>query len=99
MGLVNVRLERQVVEFIKTLAPETRQKFHAALTALGKGTGDTLPLEAELTGFYRLRIGSCQIIYRHAPSSSGPEIVCEFVQQRDIVYEMFAAILAEQGRL
>ncbi len=99
MGIVRVRLEARVVAFVKTLPPESRRKIDAALTALEKGRGDTLGLEAELSGFSRLRVGSYRIIYRHATSPSGPEIICEFAQRRSVVYEMFAALLAEEGRL
>ena len=94
---MKVRLEQRVVSFVRTLPPETRRKIDAALTALEKGHGDILGLEAELAGFSRLRVGAYRIIYRHATSSTGPEIVCELAQRRNVVYEMFAAILTEEG--
>lgn len=63
MGLVRVRLAARVVACVKTLPPETRRKIDAELSRLEKGDGDIVALEAELSGFSRLRVGCYRIIY------------------------------------
>ena len=53
-----VELGPQVADFVRSLAPEPRQRLRTALRALEKDHGDLRPLEGDLTGYWRLRVGS-----------------------------------------
>ena len=59
----------------------------AAILGLAHGRGDTKPLEADLAGFYRLRIGTHRVVYRHAKDGS---IICFYAAPRSIVYEVLS---------
>lgn len=85
-----MRFADQVTEYVRRLAPEQRRAIKAALRVLesGKAT-DTRPLEDELEGFYRLRVGKFRIVYRHVPAVG---ISCEFIEVRRLVYERFTSL-------
>lgn len=57
-----------------------------------QGRGDVLPRQAELAGFYRLRVGGCRIVYSHHP---GQVIRLEYADLREFVYERFLRLLKE----
>jgi uncharacterized protein YicC (UPF0701 family) len=64
----------------------------AALRSLAAGKGDIKGLQGDLEGFSRLRIGGIRILYRQV---SAREIRLEYANTRDVVYEMFRQLLAE----
>jgi hypothetical protein len=66
---------------------------------LEEGKGDIRPLEKELEGYCRLRVGDYRIIFRYISTNSGPRCMCAFIETRAVVYEAFAAVLSEEGRL
>ena len=86
-------LATQVREFYATLGPATRREVKRALRQLAAGNGDTHALHDELEGYHRLRVGSYRIIYRHA---AGQRILCDFMEHRRLVYEVFGTRLREQ---
>ena len=96
MGSVKVRLSAQVQDLIGSLAPESKREMRAGLKQLAQGIGDTKTLQGELAGYNRLRISRWRVIFRYTPGASGPEISCDFAEQRDVVYQMFSALLAEE---
>ena len=55
---MRVRLSAQVVEFVRSQAPEPRRRLRNALRALTREQGDLKPLEGPLQEYHRLRIGS-----------------------------------------
>jgi mRNA interferase RelE/StbE len=61
MGLIKVELERQVVDFIRSLPPGPRRAVRRGLKNLEQEKGDIRALEGELEGFYRLRINRYRI--------------------------------------
>jgi mRNA interferase RelE/StbE len=81
----------QVLAFARTLAPETRQRLRHALQELAAGRGDIKPLERELAGLYRLRVGQHRVIFRYA----GRQVRCFYAAPRDIVYDVLASRLTE----
>jgi len=74
------------------LPPQTKKRVRTALRALAKGKGDIKGLQGDLEGFSRLRIGGIRILHRQV---SVREIRLEYANIRDVVYEMFRQLLAE----
>jgi len=61
-----VRPSTQVIDFAKRLAPESRRAIKHALAELRREQGDIRSPEANLSGYYRLRIGRHRIIFSYA---------------------------------
>ena len=74
------------------MPPQTKKRVRTALRALAKGKGDIKGLQGDLEGFSRLRIGGIRILHRQV---SVREIRLEYANIRDVVYEMFRQLLAE----
>jgi len=72
------------------LPPQTKRRVRLALRDLAKGKGDIKGLQGSLEGFNRLRIGGMRVIFRQI---SGSEILLEFANTRDAVYELYEQIL------
>lgn len=83
-----VRPSTQVVEFARQLAPEPRRAVKHALTELRLERGDICALEANLSGYYRLRIGRHRLIFNYAKDGA---IEAIFIEERPLVYELFEA--------
>lgn len=84
----------QVASWLTALPPQTKRRVRLALRALAKGKGDIKGLQGTLEGFNRLRIGGIRIIYRQI---SGEEILLEFTNTRDVIYELFEQILKNKN--
>ena len=95
MSLIKVELERQVVDFIRSLAPEQRQAIRRSLKNLEEEEGDIRALEGELEGFYRLRVLRYRIIFVYHVRSKNRIIRCVYAVPRSIVYEVFAQRVRE----
>lgn len=90
---MKVRLAPQVVDFVRSLAPEPRRRLRRALRDLEKGAGDVKPLEGPLQDYCRLRVGSYRVIVMYSRSHS---IECVFAERRSLVYEVFADAMVER---
>ena len=88
-----VELDPQVAEFARSLAPEPRRRLRAALRGLEKEEGDLKQLEADLTGYARLRVGSYRVILRFYADVGQRVARCVFAERRAVVYELFSEIL------
>ncbi len=88
-----VELDPQVVDFVRSLAPEPRQRLRSALRGLANERGDLKPLEAELAGYTRLRVGSYRVIVRFFMVNKERIARCVFAERRSLVYELFTEIL------
>jgi mRNA interferase RelE/StbE len=85
-----MKVADQILDYVRRLHPAQRRKIKAALRKLEAGTrSDTLALEDDLEGFYRLRVGKFRIVYRYLQSG---EISCEFIAVRPTVYERFVSM-------
>jgi mRNA-degrading endonuclease RelE of RelBE toxin-antitoxin system len=82
----------QVAAWLTALPPQTKKRVRTALRALAKGKGDIKGLQGDLEGFSRLRIGGIRVLHRQV---SVREIRLEYANTRDVVYEMFRQLLAE----
>jgi len=85
-----VRVARQILDYQLRLHPTQRRAVKAALRALAAGSSsETSPLNDNLEGYFRLRVGKFRIVYRFLASG---EISCEFIEVRATVYERFATM-------
>ena len=82
-------MAEQVRAYQRTLTPEIRRAMKAAILALPRG--DTKPLNDELEGLHRLRVGNHRIIFRHRAG----QIECFLAASRSIIYEFLSAHLRE----
>ncbi len=90
--MFKLKISDQVVAFVRKQAPERRKALRAGLDELAKGHGDILPLEENLAGFWRLRIGRFRIVFDYEDSTT---IRCIFIEERRLVYEVFASMLKQ----
>jgi mRNA-degrading endonuclease RelE of RelBE toxin-antitoxin system len=90
---MRIRLERQVIEFVRRLPPVPRRRLRNALRSLEKERGDIRPLEGRLVGYYRLRVGPHRIIFVYA--EGGKQIRCLYAAHRGLAYETFRARLGD----
>ena len=90
MSRVAVEFEQQVVDFIRSLPPEPRQAIRRALRNLQLEQGDIRALEAELEGFYRIRVQRYRVIFYCDVWGDQRVIRCVYAAARSIVYEVFA---------
>lgn len=90
---MKVRLAPQVVDFVRSLAPEPRRRVRPALRDLEKGKGDVQALEGPLQDYCRLRVGPYRVILMYSKSRT---IECVFAERRSIVYEVFADAMIER---
>ncbi len=84
---MRVRLSAQVIDFVRSQAPDPRRRLRAALRGLAREEGDLKALEGPLQDYYRLRVGSYRVILRYATKTT---VDCVFAERRNIVYEVFA---------
>lgn len=67
-----------------------------ALRQLENERGDIRPLQEELEGFYRLRVGRFRIIFQYEVGRGAKRrIRCVHAATRSLVYEVFAQQLHE----
>lgn len=83
---IKVVITQQVRDYAARLHPEHRRAIKAALAALAAGRlGDVKPLEEELDGLQRLRVGRYRIVFRYLPDGSAR---CFFMESRRVVYDL-----------
>jgi len=81
----------QAQRWLQSLPPDTKRRVRLALRALAiNGRGDIKALEAELAGFYRLRVGGYRIVYS---VQNDQTIRLEYCDLREFVYERFVRFL------
>jgi mRNA interferase RelE/StbE len=83
-----VRPSIQAIEYARRLAPEPRRAVKRALVELRSERGDICALEANLSGYYRVRLGRHRLIFNY---SSDGAIEAIFIEERPLVYELFEA--------
>jgi mRNA-degrading endonuclease RelE of RelBE toxin-antitoxin system len=87
---VKVDLSEQVVDFVRRLPPEPRQRLRRALRDLARERGDIKPLEGPLEGYCRLSVDAYRIVLSYATQRT---IHCVFAERRSIVYELLVQLL------
>ena len=86
-----VFIAEQVRTYQGALAPEPRRRLKLAILGLGEGRGDRKPLQGNLEGLWRLRVGEHRVVYRHRAD----RIEVFNAAPRSIVYEFLAAHLRD----
>lgn len=92
-----VELDPQVAEFTRSLAPEPRRRLRGALRGLEEEKGDLKQLEADLSGYVRLCVGSYRVIVRFYSQEGERVARCVYAERRSVVYELFSDILRGQS--
>ena len=87
---MKIEIEKQVLDFVGSLAPEPRRLIRDALRKLNQENGDIRALEGELEGFYRLRVGRYRVIFRYRRAGRSRVIRCVYAAHRTLIYEVFA---------
>jgi len=82
-----VEVGEPAASFVRRLSPEPRRAVKKALKALCTESGDIRSLEQELAGYCRVRVGKYRIIFRYRNEDT---IEVLFIEERSIVYEVFA---------
>lgn len=90
---VKVTLDDQPLAFIRSQAPETRRALRDALHGVEKGERHPEPLEAELAGFFKLKVGGHRMILQSVASETGPALRVIFAEKREAVYALFSQLL------
>ncbi|MFZ4716699.1 MAG: type II toxin-antitoxin system RelE family toxin [Chthoniobacterales bacterium] len=93
--MMKISASEQVQSWLAGLPPETKRRVRLALRGLARGRGDIKGLIGPLTGFNRLRIGGLRIIFRQ---TSPREILLEYANNRDVIYELYQEILSSRDR-
>ena len=91
-----IRVEAQVEEFVKSLAPDPRRRLRLAIRGLADGRGDIKSLEGNLAGFCRLGVTGYRVIYNERVERGVRIIDCLFGERRALVHEIFLKLLVEQ---
>ena len=86
-----VIVAEQVRRYQGTLSPEPRRRLKVAILGLAEARGDTKPLQGNLEGLWRLRVGEHRVVYRH----NAGRIEVFYAAPRSVVYEFLAAHLHE----
>ena len=90
---MKVVLAGQVVDFVRRLPPEPRNRLRRALRELAHERGDIKALEPPLQGYCRLRIGGYRIVFAYARRNT---VECIFAERRSVVYELLLERLRDR---
>ena len=87
---MKISASEQAASWLCALPPKTKHRVSLAIRGLARGHGNIKGLQGSLEGFNRLRIGGLRVIYRQI---SGKEILLEYANTRDSIYELYEQIL------
>jgi mRNA-degrading endonuclease RelE of RelBE toxin-antitoxin system len=90
---IRVELDPQVVDFVRSLAPDPRKELREGLRRLEQEHGDIKQLDGSLAGYARLRIKTYRVIIRFFALRGQRVARCVFAEKRPVVYELFSRIL------
>jgi len=93
--MIAVRIQEEVLGFLRKLPPQPRHALRVAIKALARESGDLKALSDELEGFFRLRVGSYRVIFEYEIIDDRRVITCVFAGPRKWIYEVFQSRLLE----
>ena len=93
--MIPVRVQEEVVDYLRRLAPEPRHALRLAIKDLAREEGDIKPLTDDLEGFCRLRVGSHRVVFEYQVIDGQRIITCVFAGPRKWIYEVFQSRLLE----
>ncbi len=83
-----VEISDQVLDFVRSLAPEPRRSLRRGLRELEGERGDIKQLEGDLAGWCRLRVKSYRVIFRYEVEGNQRIARCAFAERRELVAEV-----------
>jgi mRNA-degrading endonuclease RelE of RelBE toxin-antitoxin system len=89
---MRVEISEQAFRFVLSQSPEPRRRLRSALRGLEHERGDIRALEGRLSGYHRLRVGAYRVIFRYTIEKNKRAILCEFIEKRSIVYQVFESL-------
>jgi mRNA interferase RelE/StbE len=93
--MITVRIQDEVLDYLRRLAPRPRHALRLAIKDLMYEKGDIKALTDELEGFYRLRVGSHRVVFEYQIIADQRVITCVFAGPRKWIYEVFQSRLFE----
>lgn len=93
--MITVRIQDEVVDYLRRLAPQSRHALRLAIKDLAHEKGDIRALTDDLEGFYRLRVGSHRVVFQYQMIAGQRLITCVFAGPRKWIYEVFQSRLLE----
>ena len=93
--MIPVRVQEEVVDYLRRLAPEPRHALRLAIRDLAREKGDIKPLTDDLEGFCRLRVGSHRVVFEYQVIDGQRVITCVFAGPRKWIYEVFQSRLLD----
>ncbi|MFZ4778795.1 MAG: type II toxin-antitoxin system RelE family toxin [Terrimicrobiaceae bacterium] len=93
--MIPVRIQQEVLDYLRKLPPQPRHALRLAIKGLGNERGDIKSLVDELTGFHRLRVGSHRVIFEYEMVNDVRTVTCVFAGPRQWIYEVFQSRLRE----
>ena len=93
--MIAVRIQQEVLDYLKLLAPQPRHAMKVAIKGLAQEKGDIKALCDELEGFHRLRVGSNRVIFEYQLIGDKRTITCVFAGPRKWIYEVFHSRISE----
>ena len=88
-----VTLDDQPLDLIRRQPPDIKRALREALRAVESGLSFPIPLEDELEGFYKVRVGDYRLILQPVPGDSGPGFRVLFAERRKFAYVLFSQII------
>jgi len=93
--MITVRVQEEVLDYLRKIAPQPRHVIRTAIKALAMENGDIKALVDDLEGFHRLRVGSHRVIFEYEIIEGQRTITCVFAEPRKWIYEVFQSRLME----
>jgi len=93
--MMPVRIQQEVLDYLRKLPPQSRQALRLAIKTLAQERGDLKSLVDHLEGFHRLRVGSHRVIFEYEMIEGVRTITCVFAGSRKWIYEVFQSRLQE----
>ena len=89
---ISLTLDEQPRDFLRRQPPEAKRALREALHAVEAGGLSPEPLEGELDGYYKLKVGGYRMVLEAVPGEAGPRYRVMFAEKRDVVYVLFASL-------
>jgi mRNA interferase RelE/StbE len=93
--MIKVRIQQEVLDYLKLLAPQPRHALKVSIKGLAQEKGDIKALCDELEGFHRLRVGSNRVIFEYQLIDKKRIATCAFAGSRKWIYEVFNSRISE----
>jgi len=93
--MISVRIQEEVLDYLRKLPPQPRHRLKEAIKALAKESGDIKALTEEIEGFLLLRVGSYRVIFEYEMIDGERTITCVFDGSRRWIYEAFQSRFTE----